>query len=129
HSLEKQFWQQQPGTETVVYDGRPGIETTDFTGNGARAWDYVAHRFLEDSGVGSHQIENTTITVSRTNTNGRYELYLKHYVFDGKRTEKIPSSNSQPVRRLRLCCEVKKGSASHVLRFVFKGGVTQEALD
>lgn len=127
--LEKQLYQQLPGEESIVYDSRNGIEPGDFTGNGAQAWDYVAHRFAGAVGEGSYQAESNLITIHRTNTQGRYELYLKRFLFDNKEHHHVPASKAKAKRTLRLTFEVKKESASHILRFVFKGETSKEVLD
>lgn len=127
--LEALAYQASQGTEAVVYDGRHEIKEGDFTGTGARAWDYVAHRFSDESGEGSHQIQGNVIIINRTNAAGRYELHLKHFVFNGNRYENVPASTMRRVRKLHLSLEVKKGRASHVLRFVFKGEISKEVLD
>lgn len=127
--LEKQQYQQLQGPETIVYDSRNGIMPADFTGNGAQAWDYIAHRFADGNGKGSYQIQDNVITIHRTNRQGRYELYLKRFVFDGKEHPLVPASDTKGSRTLRATFEVKKESASHVLRFVFKGETSTEVLD
>jgi hypothetical protein len=129
YPLEKRFYNQLPGTEAVVYDGSKEIKPTDFAGNGARAWDYVAHRFSDGSGEGSHQINGNDITINRTNTAGRYELYLKRFVFEEKECNVVPANPAQDARNVRLTFEAKRENASHLLRFVFKGENSKEVLD
>ncbi len=128
-AVEKANYEAKEGHETIVYDGRDVIQESDFTGNGARAWDYVGHRFTEGNGEGSHGIVGNVITINRTNTAGRYELYLKHFVFDGKEHGSIPASTNGATRTLCLRCEVKRDAGSHILRFVFKGEASNEVLD
>jgi len=122
------YYEQISGTEVVIYNSGNNILQNDFTGQGARAWDYVTHKFLDEAGSGSHDINVNTVIINRTNTAGRYELHLKHYSF-GNITDKIPADSSIRVRRLRISCEVKKGASSHILRFVFKGETSQNVLD
>ena len=129
YPLEEKFYAQAVGIERIIYDGRNTVKASDFAGNGAQAWDYVAHRFTDDSGEGSYQITDNVITINRTNTAGRYELYLKRFVFEGEEHNSLPASATQNVRRLRLTCEVKKESVSHILRFVFKGETSKDVLD
>jgi len=129
YPLEKSFYTQIHGSEEIVYDGRAFVDANDFTGNGALAWDYVAHRFADGKGEGSHEIKDNVITISRSNTAGRYELYLKRFVFDGVNCITVPVNTTQDIRRLRLTGEVKKETASHLLRFVFKGEESKEVLD
>lgn len=128
-SLEKQFYHQSGGEERLVYDGRNEIKANDFTGNGARAWDYLAHRFADGGGEGAHRIQDNVLTVHRTNAQGRYELYLQRFAFDGKVYDHVPADDAKAARTLRLTFEVKKESASHILRFVFKGKSSKEVLD
>src|SRR5947209_7973309 len=89
YPVEKALYEQQPGKEEIIYDGRNKIEASDFTGNGARAWDYVAHRFTDGVGDGSHQIKENVVTVYRSNRKGRNELYLRRFDFAGKHYESI----------------------------------------
>lgn len=126
--VERQAYRQLPGNETIVYDGRAGMGEKDFTGNGARVWDYVAHRFEGSDGTGRLRTEGNTLCIERTNTDGRYELHLHRFVFDGKETTSIPASTEQSVRHLRLTFGVKKETASHQLRVVFKGKASKEVL-
>jgi len=128
NQIELHAYEESEGSEAVIYDSSGSNMQEDFTGRGARAWDYVAHSFSNNEGAGSHHIENGTITIQRSNTVGRYELYLKKYFFETQ-MEKIPADSAITKRRLLFSCEVKKGTASHILRFVFKGEATQDVLD
>ncbi|MDQ6608603.1 MAG: hypothetical protein M3Y85_02155, partial [Bacteroidota bacterium] len=124
--IELSLYEQIAGEERIIYNGETNNENF-FTGKGSRTWDYVAHTFSEGEGQGSYKVKDGEITIERTNTAGRYELYLRSYQYNGM-VEKIPAGNPVGVRRLRLSCEVKKGKASHMLRFVFKGD-SQNVLD
>ena len=127
--IEKKLYEGLPGKEVIVFDGRNGISADDFIGNGSRVWDYVSHQFIDGNGEGSHRIHDNVVSIYRSNTPGRYELYLKRFVFEGRNSSLIPKSNTQATRNFRVAFEVKKGRASHVLRFVFKGQETKEVLD
>lgn len=116
------------GAERVIYDGRAGDAVKDFTGNGSRSWNYVSHQFIDGSGMGGHTGNGNEITIHRTNTNGRYELYLQSYAY-ANNPAKIPADDSLKTRKMKLSCEVKRESASHTLRFVFKGERTKNVLD
>jgi hypothetical protein len=118
----------RPGEETIRYDSDSTEIESSFTGQGSREWDYVGHHFSEVEGKGFHRIDHNTITVHRENTQGRYELYLKQYNYKNS-PDKIPGDPSIKLRNLRLAFDVKKGNASHLLRFVFKGETSHNVLD
>lgn len=129
HPLEEALYRQQPGVETVLYDGREKVLPDDFTGGGTRAWDYVGHEFEKGTGEGSFNVAGNTISVHRTNTAGRFELHLQRYSVNGKETGELPADAAKTNRLLRLHCEVKRDAASHGLRFVFKSEESKEVLD
>ena len=125
--LELSQYQQQPGVEVVRFDLSGRDVQNAFTGSGARAWDYIDHRFADGTGTGSHHISGNQISIERTNKKGRYELQLKQYYFDSAR-EMIPADSALSKRHLRITAEVKKEGSSQILRFVFKGE-SQNVLD
>lgn len=125
--LELAQYEQLPGREIIRYDLAERNAQEDFTGKGAAAWDYIHHRFAEGTGSGSHQRMDNLLQINRTNKNGRYELHLKHYVFDSV-TDRIPADATISKRHMRITGEVKKTGVSHTVRFVFKGE-SQNVLD
>lgn len=126
-SVEKKVYEALPGTEVLVYDGR--LLESDFRGQGSQAWDYVAHRFADGTGTGSHQVQDSMLTIQRTNNVGRYELTLQRFLFEGRETDRIPATALKPMRHIRLSFEVRRHTSSHLLRFVFKGETSKEVLD
>lgn len=124
-----QLYQQLPGKERIVYDSRDHLSTITLTGAGAQTWNYVEHRFDPEPGSGRHEIMGSEIVLQRTNTAGRYELHIHRYNIGNQEYSEVPADPAKGIRNLRLRCEVKKETASHLLRFVFKGIESKEVLD
>lgn len=111
-------------SERIVFDGRAAVTGFDITGRDGRLWnpDGTAR-----SGFGHGSIEfhpGGVIHVSRTNAEGRYELWFERYTFDGKEYDHIPAN---PLvageRKLRITCEAKAIGAQHTLRFVVRNAI------
>jgi hypothetical protein len=117
--MESAHFQSLAGQEQIRYDSEGRDLSHDFDGQPSASWDYLNHRFSPDSGQGSHKIENNVISLERTNESGRYELRLKTYFFENV-MDHIPANASQTKRHFHITGEVKKESAPHLLRFVFK---------
>lgn len=116
------------GKEIIVYNSDNGDLKKDFAGHSGRVWDYTAHEFADGYGQGSLEIKDGVITLYRTNDLGRYELQLNSYAYNNS-PDKIPANNSVTARNFRLSFQVKRGDSSQLLRFVFKGETSHEALD
>lgn len=128
NAIELAAYKQDAGTEMIIYDSNASDLQNDFTGQGARAWDYAGHQFLNGEGKGIHQTNDGVINIHRDNDQGRYELYLKKYGYSNS-PDKIPADNTISERRFLISCEVKRDTSSHLLRFVFKGETSQNVLD
>lgn len=126
--MELSAYEKLTGPEEVIYDSSKSNMQQDLSGRGTREWDYAAHQFLKHEGKGTHHLKDGAISIQRTNTAGRYELQLNRYAYNNG-FGKIPAEPSIKLRKMRVSCEVRKDTASHVLRFVFKGESSQEVLD
>lgn len=60
------------------------------------------------------------LTINRENTEGRFEVWLERYSYEGEITQRIPKEPALNQRNFRLSLEVRAMGASHKLRFVFK---------
>jgi hypothetical protein len=108
-------------TKSYVFDGRGRIEGFDVSYKEAPVSDAYGKPvspiargtiLFEDGGI---------LNVQRSNTDGRFQLFLKHYVFGGKSYGYIPRDETIAGKRnLLVECDAKAIGADHVLRFVVK---------
>jgi hypothetical protein len=112
--------------ERVIYDSRDtnrdiGFEFRHF---GDYNWVMSNDKAERISGKGEGALDFTgegILDLKRTNTEGRYEIWLQHYLFDGVVMKHIPKSNTISGQRiLRVSCEVRVIDGEHTLRFMLK---------
>jgi hypothetical protein len=106
--------------ETVVYPLRGGIQRADFRGEGGS-------RFNSRSGRGELSLDNSTLRIHRTNTDGRYVVELLRYVYQGQEMSALPK-NEQLLggRKLRLQCDVRVVGGEHTLDFALREDTAEE---
>jgi hypothetical protein len=107
--------------EVVVLDGTNGIDGFDVEGKEGRFW-RSEPTSSEPLGRGSLSFEEGGIlNVRRQNTEGRFELWVRRYLFDKKSSRVIPKNDlKEGNRRLRVSCEAKTVDAEHTLRFLIR---------
>jgi hypothetical protein len=94
--------------ERVIYDTRVDLDRYDFR---------VAER---GDAKGTFAIEDGILSVRRSNIEGRFELRLERYLYDGER-EHIPRNERiAGNRRLRVSCQAKSVGGAHTLDFVLR---------
>jgi len=110
--------------ERIIYATAGGAVGHDFTGQEAKLWQKVDGKDqpISDLGRGSLSFtDDGSLNISRSNTDGRYEVWLTRYTVDGKEHARIPRDDHiEGVRSLRLSGEAKAVGGEHTLRFVFK---------
>ena len=98
-----------PKGERVIYDTRVDLDRYDFR---------VAER--GDAKGTFAIIEDGILSVRRSNIEGRFELRLERYLYDGER-EHIPRNERiAGNRRLRVSCQAKSVGGAHTLDFVLR---------
>jgi hypothetical protein len=113
------------GTEQIVFDTRTKVDGFDFQGKVSNHWrpDGTA-----SDGLGKGALsfgDNGVLSVERTNTDGRYELLLLHYRFNGRDYPLIPKDATLAgKRKLKVSCEAKSVGAEHTLRFILRNPPT-----
>jgi hypothetical protein len=105
-----------PRDEVIVYQSNenPGF---DIHGHEGRIWDSGRPATEKATGVLSF-LEHGIINVHRTNSDGKYEIYLHKYVMTGgKSSELIPknSAGDKP-RRFRVSCEARSLLGDHTVK-------------
>jgi hypothetical protein len=96
--------------ERVIYDTRVDLDRHDFR---------VAER---GDAKGTFAIEDGILSVRRSNIEGRFELRLERYLYDGER-EYIPRNERiAGNRKLRVSCQAKSVGGAHTLDFVLRKG-------
>lgn len=101
--------------ETILYDGRRGLDPFDFKGVQGQT------EKGGDVGYGDLSFKEGALVVDRSNTSGRYEIHLRKYVYEGQVKEFIPKNKLiAGKRKLRVSCEAKVTHGSHTLWFVIK---------
>jgi hypothetical protein len=65
--------------------------------------------------------EGGVLNIRRTNTEGRFQIWLQRYIYDGVEKTSIPRDDLiSGLRSLRVSCEVKVVGGEHTLRFLLK---------
>jgi hypothetical protein len=107
-------------TEIIVFDGRKKVDGFDIKGIEGSLW--RNKKPSTPKGHGSLAFEEGGIlNVQRSDTNGRFELWLRRYTYAGRDHERIPISSSiAGKRKLRISCEAKTIGAAHTLRFMIR---------
>jgi hypothetical protein len=116
--------------ERVIYNSSGRDLGFDFRGSAAQLWQKIDGKDqpISDYGKGVLAFENGgLLNIQRSTVDGRYEVWLQTYVFDGKETATIPRDDLMPgLRRLRISCEAKAAGAEHTLRFILKNEKTNK---
>jgi hypothetical protein len=119
--------------ERILYDSnKVGDIGFDFKGQGGKL--YKRNEKGKDipitpEGVGSISFDKGIINIERTNTEGRYEIWLQSYYFENDIRQFLPKDVlGEGSKRIRLSCEVKVTHGQHTLKFTFKGQETQQWL-
>jgi hypothetical protein len=116
-------------TERIVFDGRGRIDGFDVMGREGNYW-HADGKPASPIGRGAVAFEEGGIlNIQRTNTDGRFELWLQRYTFNGRDYPRIPKSDIIAGRRkLRVSCEAKTIGGEHTLRFVIRNPETGQRL-
>jgi hypothetical protein len=109
-------------SERTIYDST-GVNDLgfDFKGREAQIWERGPDgidRAVSNYGLGVLKSEKGVLDIVRTNTDGRFEIWLRSYGSDGASI--IPSRLISGQRRIRVSFEAKAIGASHKLRIVWK---------
>ena len=109
------------GGEQIVFDTRANVDGFDIKGKESNHWNVDG---TASDGIGRGTLsfeENGVLNIERTNTDGRYELLLQHYSFNGHDYAVIPKDATiAGKRKLKVSCEAKSVGAEHTLRFVVR---------
>jgi hypothetical protein len=109
--------------ERIIYDSTGRDLGFDFKGSKAQLWAQVdgVDRPVSDYGLGQISFENGVMNIQRSNTEGRYEVWLQSYSIDGQTLPSIPRNDLVSGHRdIRISFEAKAVGASHTLRILLK---------
>lgn len=112
--------------EQTLYDSSIGINLHDFNTVEGRSWNAQEGRTTGAKGTGALSIlDDNVLNIQRTNTEGRYEVWLDRYTYDGKERTVIPVNEMiAGNRKLRVSFEAKAVDAIHHLDVVLKDART-----
>ena len=118
------YYQAKNANERILYDSNIRDVGHDFTAKGGHV--YSREKGVEivskERGQGEAVFQDHTINLKRTNTGGRYELWLENYMIDNKRTNFIPKDEINGTKRdFKLTFYAKTIGADHTLAFTWKG--------
>lgn len=107
--------------EKILYDSRKKEDIGyDFKGEGNSI--YQNDVPVTPKGTGSVTYDKGIMSIQRTNTEGRYEVWLYTYLYDEKTRPFIPKNDLlEGKRRIKISFDVKVSGGRHTLKFVFKG--------
>jgi hypothetical protein len=113
--------------ERVIYDSDGRDIGFDFQGSNAQHWKTIDGKDQPVSPFSKGALTFETggiLSIQRSNTEGRYEVWLKRYFLDGR---DMPSITRDDViagqRNLRIDFEAKAAGAEHTLRIVLKNAI------
>jgi hypothetical protein len=80
-------------------------------------------------GLGELKFDKGILNIQRTNTDGRYELYLQTYLCDGTTQPFLPKDELRgDVRRMKVTFDAKVVGGEHTLKIVFRNPKTYDWL-
>src|SRR5882672_6994170 len=110
--------------ERVIYDSNGRDLGFDFQGANAQHWKTIDGKDQPVSPFGKGVLTFETsgmLNIQRSNTEGRYEIWLKRYFSDGQEMSSIRRDDVIAGQRsLRIDFEAKAAGAEHTLRVVLK---------
>jgi hypothetical protein len=106
--------------EVVVYNNSSGNLGFDFVGT--ENYRYEGDERIPGKAAGEVKyLDKGIINIERSNSEGRYELYLRSYTLGARKSEFIPKDTVEDEpRRLRISCEARTLNGEHTLRFVMR---------
>jgi hypothetical protein len=124
--LSSAVHEQLTAGEQILYDSLAGMDLHDFNTVEGRAYDPVQRTHSGPKGTGNLTVvDDTTLNLQRTNAEGRFEIHLDRYTYDGKNSAVIPANELLAGnRKLRVSFEAKAVDASHELDVLLKDGKT-----
>jgi hypothetical protein len=113
-----------PRREQIVLDGRERLDSFDIRGQEGSFYKRIdgEDRAITPKGEGTLQIEQGGIlNIQRTNTEGRFELWVERYVYGGKEYSVLPKNELLAgKRKIVISCEAKVIGGEHSLRFLIR---------
>ena len=112
--------------ENIIYDSSTEFQPYDFQGVGGQCWYQEEWTHKGPKGKGSLKFEEGNIlNIQRTNTEGRFEVWLQRYLYDNIERTCIPKNELIAVRRkIHVSCQAKVVGGEHSLDFVWKNQET-----
>jgi hypothetical protein len=112
--------------EAIVYSNASGNLGFDFVGN--ESYRYDGDKRIPGKAAGKiNYLDKGIINIERSNSEGRYELYLRSYTLGARKSETIPKDVVEDApRRLRVSCEARTLNGEHTLRFVIRDRESQK---
>jgi hypothetical protein len=108
-------------SEWIIYDSAKSKAIGyDFKGKEGKLYNQH-NKAISDFGTGTLDIENDVLILRRTNTIGRFELWLQTYIWKNQQTQFLPKNELlEGKKRIRVSFEIMTNGVEHTLRFVFK---------
>jgi hypothetical protein len=121
---------QVTGPEKLLYSSVGRDLGFDFKGSPAQLWQNIDGRDQPVSGFGKGSLEfeeGQILNIQRSNDDGKYEVWLNVYLYDGgERTSVARHDLATGLRRFRVDCEAKAVGAEHTLRFILRSDLTRK---
>lgn len=113
-------------SERTIYDGTKRYDPFDFRGVEGQFYSEAEKKHVGPRGLGSLSIEEGgVLNIRRENTEGRFEIWLLQYSYDGLEHSFIPKNELiSGQRKLRVSCQAKVVGGEHSVRFVLKDHTT-----
>jgi predicted nucleotide-binding protein len=105
----------QSRERTLYQSGQPALDSSDFSGMEAKIW--KEGKPFGEVGRGTLDFPQGMLRISRTNTEGRFEVHLRP---NGKGAPSFRRMREPALRRIRVTCDARAERGDHDLHFVLK---------
>lgn len=128
HPAPPPILNQLDSAKQVIYDSTKDCYESDFRGLEGFFWKGIGDKAekISGQGLGFLEVEGGVLNLHRTNKEGRFEIQLRRYSYNGQDEECIPKNvEISGKRKLRIACQAKVPEGEHSLHFVLKNEETQ----
>lgn len=115
-------YQLAESSERILYDSSEGLDLHDFNAVEGRAWNEQERKSTGPKAAGSLAVaDGHVLNVQRSNTEGRFEIWLDSYTYNDKTSAVIPANELLAGnRKLRVSFQAKAVDSSHTLDILLK---------
>ena len=118
--------------EQILFDGSDKITESHVKGEGGHIYARSGENVHTVGARGEGEltiVDEQILRIVHTNTDGRYEVLIQKYTYDGRTSSVIPKNDAIVGKRIvRISCEARTGDGNHTVRFVICNPETGQRL-